>query len=384
MKKRKKEIHVIQIITRLDLGGAQKICLHLVNGLRNKGISTDLISGTGGKLAPTVRSKPGVHLLKDFRHPISPNGFFTDFRCFIKLVSIIRNLKKEHPHLIVHTHSTKAGIMGRWAAFCAGVKNRAHTVHGYAFHGYQNKAYNLLIYLCELVTSLITTHFICVSSADVKIGMRHFPCFLKKHSIIRAAVDWETFFDPKYNGNPFPKNNEFFIFGTAACFKKQKNLFDLLKAFERVHHHNTNTKLEVIGGGILQTAIEQWIKEHNMQNNVILHGWKHDILPILKHWHCFILSSLWEGLPCTIIEARLQKLPVLSYNTGGISDVIIHEENGMLYKQKNWKGLSDGMLTISKNPQLHAKLQSYDDDLNDFKDKHMIQQHVDLYKELTQ
>ena len=165
--KRKKEIYVLHIITRLDLGGAQKVCLALFKGLRNHGVSTELISGTGGELASLASSINGVQLLKEFRHPISPSGILTDLHCLIHMISIIRKLKKQHPRLIVHTHSTKAGIVGRWAAFFAGAKIRIHTIHGYALHQYQNKIYNSFIYIIELMASLVTNHFICVSSIDI-------------------------------------------------------------------------------------------------------------------------------------------------------------------------------------------------------------------------
>jgi len=380
--KPKKEICALHIITRLDLGGAQKVCLLLVNGLRNNGISTELISGTGGELASTVATMPGVLLLKEFRHPISPKGFFTDLRCLITITRLIRKLKKQHPHLIVHTHSTKAGIMGRWAAFFAGAKTRIHTIHGYAFNRHLNKMYVLFVYWCEFITSFITTHFICVSSTDVKKGIRCFPRFSKKHSIIRAAVDWKKFYHAHNNGNPFPAKNTPFIYGTIASLKKGKNLFELLKAFEYVHQKNPHTILEIIGGGELQPALEKWIQEHNLKDSVVLYGWQHTILSIIQQWHSFVFSSLWEGLPCAVVEARLQKLPVLSYITGGIPDVIIHEENGLLYKQHDWQDLAQGMLTISQDPQLYTKLQSYEDNLDDFNDQHMIHQHIQLYKEI--
>jgi len=376
----KKEIHVLHVITRLDLGGAQKVCLTLVNGLRDHGITTNLISGTGGELAPSVSSMQGVELLKEFRHPISPSGLFTDLRCLFHMISIMRKLKKQHPHLIIHTHSTKAGIMGRWAAFFAGIKTRIHTIHGYALHNYQNKIYNLFIYLNELMASLVTTHFVCVSSVDAKRGISYFPRFRKKHSIIRAAVEWNKF--NQSEANPFPQKSEPFIFGTVASLKPGKNLFELLKAFEHVHQNNQNTKLEIVGGGTLHAALEEWIRNHNLQDAVKLYGWQHDVLPIMKHWHCFSFSSLWEGLPCVVVEARLLRLPVLSYITGGIPDVISNGSNGLLYKQRDWHGLANGMLDISGNPELYYKLQSYEDNLSDFNDQHMIEQHIELYKEL--
>ena len=86
--------------------------------------------------------------------------------------------------------------------------------------------------------------------------------------------------------------------------------------------------------------------------------------------------------PCAIIEARLLKLPVISYRTGGIHDVIIHEQNGLLFEQKDWHNLAQGMLEISQKKETHVKLSSCKEDLSDFKNEQMIAQHVDLYRSL--
>lgn len=380
--KHTKEIHVVYIITKLELGGAQKVCLSLFNGLQKENVTTHLISGADGILADSIKNNAQVLLLDDLTREVHTWNLAKDFLCFRKLVQELKKIKQTYPHVIVHTHSTKAGILGRWAAFFAGIRVRVHTIHGYAFHEHQSLLAWCIIYMCELFTSFITTHFVCVSSEDVKIGVKLFPNFAKKHSIIRAAVDTKHFYIPASMAAPFPTTHQPFIFGTIACFKPQKNIFDLLYAFKIVHHNNQNTRLEIIGDGDLRADIEQWIKDNDLENVVILHGWQFDVIPTMRSWHAFVLSSLWEGLPCSIVEARLLKLPVLSYNTGGIHDVILDGENGLLFKQKNWHNLAQGMLELSRSQQLYTKFQNFDDNLTDFDQVTMLQEHVQLYRNL--
>ena len=380
--KHTKEIQVLYIITKLELGGAQKVCLSLLQGLQQSGCTTALISGSEGKLVERVKDQPNIFLLPEFKHEVSLHAVWLEIKNFIKLVFHIKHLKKTYPNLIVHTHSTKAGIVGRWAAFFAGVKKRIHTVHGYGFHQHQSWITWLPIYFLELITSVITTHYVCVSSEDVKTGIRLFPRFAKKHSIIRAAVDWEQFYQPACKTTDLQPEKKAFVFGTVACFKKQKNIFDLLKAFARVHANNTHTRLEIIGDGTLRGAIEIWIAEHRLQEVITLHGWQHQIAPIMLTWDAFVLSSLWEGLPCAIVEARLLKLPVLSYNTGGIHDVIIPGENGFLYPQHDWQSLAQGMLQLIQKPELARKMKTYQEDLSDFNTATMLENHLNLYKNL--
>ncbi len=385
--KQKNYIHVVYIITKLELGGAQKVCLELFNGLQNANISSHLISGAQGTLIDEVKQNDQVILLDNFKREFSFTAIFNELRCLWHLVTQLRNLKKIHPTILVHTHSTKAGIIGRWAAWFAGIKIRIHTIHGYGFHSHQSWLLWLPLYLIELITSSITTHYICVSSADVTIGTQLFPYFAHKHSLIRAAVDQQPFYTParatSMDTETLLSTKSTFTFGTISCFKPQKNLFDLLNAFALVHQNNSTTRLEIIGDGTQRKEIENWIAQHNLTEVITLHGWQTEVAPIMLTWDAFALSSLWEGLPCAIVEARLLKLPVICYDTGGIKDVIIHEQNGLLYKQKDWHELSQGMLALTTNKILYSQLRAYADNLDAFKNKHMINEHIALYTQLT-
>lgn len=396
--KNKKEIQVLYIITKLELGGAQKVCISLFDGIKSNGHESFLISGSdGGPLMKKVESNPNAILLKNLKREVSALGLFMEIKNFLDLTKQIRKIKRENPDLIVHTHSTKAGLVGRWAALFAGVKKRVHTVHGFGFHDHQNKIAWFINYFLELITSFITTHYVCVSCQDVKTGMKLFPNFSKKNSIIRAAVEYEKFYIPakkelesdinnsRANNsrvNYLQENKQPFIFGTIGCFKKQKNLFDLFNAFEYAYLQNHNIKLEILGDGHLRPDLEKWILEHDLKNKIILHGWQEDVPSFMANWNAYVMSSLWEGLPCAIIEARLLKLPVLCYKTGGIHEVITNGQNGFLYPQKNWKELACGMLAISKNKFLYKKMQEHEDDLSDFNNNNMINNHIDLYKNL--
>lgn len=378
---KQKKIAVIYVITKLELGGAQKVCTTLFDHLKEKPhIQTFLITSKG-KLTELRAPDETTFYIDSFAREVGIRTIWYDIKTFILMIRHIRSIKKSFDHAIVHTHSTKAGILGRWAAFLAGVQ-RIHTIHGYAFHDHQSWLVWLMIVATEWLTSLITHHFICVSSYDAQQGKKLFIGFEKKHSIIRAAVAWEQFYLPAVRTTLPP--SESFIFGTVACFKPQKNLFDLLKAFELVYQHNPQTRLELIGDGELRPLITAWIRQHNLEHVITLHGWQNDVASFMMNWHAFVLSSLWEGLPCAIIEARLLKLPVLSYNTGGIYDVIYSGKNGFLYEQKNWSALAQGMLAISNNKQLHERLTQYNDQLADFHYTAMVDAHYQLYSTLSQ
>lgn len=372
-------IHVAIIITKLELGGAQKIALKL-REVENAQFSTSLFSGAGGVLDATVVNDPRVTLASTLTREVSVRGVLSEIRAWWQMVRYLRDLKKKHPNLIVHTHSTKAGILGRWAAWCAGVTTRVHTIHGYAFHDHQPWYHWWPIYMAELFTSFITTQFVCVSSYDHRVGCRLFPFFPKKSTIIRAAVAWDEFSAARAAAPP--KTFKPFIFGTIACFKPQKNIFDTLRAFRVVAEKNDDVWLEIIGDGAQRPQIESWLVEHGLQDRVILSGWCHDVPVRMARWHVFLLTSLWEGLPCSIVEARILHVPVLAYNTGGIADIIMHRVNGCLYRQGSWQKMAQDMLRLIEDPSWYAELSGFADQLQDFHDTAMVEQHRALYARL--
>ena len=377
----KKRIPIVYIITQLELGGAKKVCLSLFKALQKAGCAAHLISGKSGPLVKEVSEHENVFLLPSMQRKISLRSLKNEWKNFWILIKTLKQLKKQHPHLIVHTHSTKAGLIGRWAAWGTRIQTRIHTIHGYGFHEHQSWLVWLPIYLLELLTSLITTHFICVSAYDADTGMRLFPGFAIKHSIIRAGVDTQQFSTPAFQLRA-PSTKKPFIFGSISCFKPQKNLIDLLHAFEKVHQANNRARLEIIGDGAQRKDLEDWIAAHNLSQVITLHGWQHTVAKITKEWHAFALSSLWEGLPCAVIEARLQHLPIVSYKTGGIPEVVLDQQNGFLVAQGDWQKLASRMITLMHTQDLYCKMQQFPDNLADFDNSHIITEHIALYKEL--
>ena len=386
-----KNPHIIYILTKLELGGAQKVCLTLLKNFKN----CSLISGAEGILVSDVKTDQSVFLIDSFKREVRLLSIFSEIKTFLKMIFKMRSLKKKHPNIIVHTHSTKAGLMGRWSALFSGIKKRVHTVHGFGFHNHQNKIAWLINFTLEFATSLITTHYVCVSKEDRKIGIKLLLNFKKKSSVIRAAVDYEKFYTPAKldqskkicQGSIFQETKKNFIIGTVSCLKPQKNIIDLLKAFKLFIDklsttESKNIKLQIIGDGIQRKIVEEWISKNKLESKIDLLGWQNDIQKFMNSWDIFAMSSLWEGLPCAIVEARLSKLPVIAYKINGIPEIIQNGKNGFLVKPGNWKLLSQKMEILFKDFDLLKTMKIHPDDLNEFKNTTMIKQHSNLYQKL--
>lgn len=364
--------HVLYIITKLELGGAQKVCLSLFHAGNTPDTKAWLISGTEGTLVPQVADNPQVILLPSLKREIC----WSDITAWWQIYQQIRTLKKEYPDLIVHTHSTKAGCLGRTAAWFAGVKKIIHTVHGFGFHEYQSRLGYLVAYYLEKVISRITTTYVCVSQTDIEIGKKTIQNFAAKCVLIRAAID-DTKFIPAHNK---PLSFSTCVYGTVACFKPQKNIFDLLEAFRQVHaYHHKNVHLEIIGDGLQRPLIESWIQEHKLGDVITLHGWQENPATIMQTWDCFVLSSLWEGLPCAVIEARTLQLPIVAYNVGGLGDIIKHGKNGFMCAPQCVNLLTHYMALVGQNNYLRTTLGTYQEDLREFSQAYMIMKHREIY-----
>jgi glycosyltransferase involved in cell wall biosynthesis len=160
-----------------------------------------------------------------------------------------------------------------------------------------------------------------------------------------------------------------------------------LAAFKIVHQTLVQRgepapRLEIVGDGAQRSAFEAWIRDAGLQEAVLLVGWQHNVADWMRTWHLFVLSSLWEGLPCSVVEARLSRLPVVAYDVGGISEVIVHGKNGFLVRPNDVQGLAACMLQAISDPSLYRSLAEHGDVLIDFHNQTMVKNHHILYQKL--
>lgn len=379
---------VVYIITKLELGGAQKVCLSLLQQVAARGVKTILITGPEGPLVPKAHMVcDEVYTIPSLQREVGVLSLWQEVVAFAHMTWQLWHLRRTYGKLTVHTHSTKAGIMGRWAAWFAGADSIVHTVHGFGFHAYQKAVVWWMHYMLEYVTAWITTAYVCVSSTDKEFGERLLPYFANRSCIIRAAVEWQAFASPAHKVRPARllrrQPGRPLRLGTISCFKPQKNLMDLLEAIRRlVHDDHITLECEIVGDGEQAAELFAWSVKHGLQEVVRFCGWQYDVAPLMREWDVFALSSLWEGLPCAIIEARLLQLPVVAYDVGGIREVIHHEENGMLLPPGDVDGLYRALKAVLLDASLRNRLADAKNDLSSFNDGVMAAAHTDLYQQL--
>jgi len=224
---------------------------------------------------------------------------------------------------LIHTHSSKAGVLGRWAAFFLSVKS-VHTVHGFAFHDYQNFVLRFCSILIEKITASISDKIIFVSEEVEKKAF--------KNSIITTKEKAEVIYElvKVVPGERRIKNRNFFIIGMVAPLKEQKRPEDFIKFATSLSRRRKDVKFILVGDGKLRLRLEGLAKRYGILDKVEFKGWRYDVYTIMQSFDIFVLTSIFEGQPHVIIEAMALSIPIIATAVDGVRDLIFQGENGFL------------------------------------------------------
>lgn len=349
---------VVHVITRLDFGGAQQNTLWTTQNLDPKKWEVILICGKGGFLESAgieASQKSGFRLffIPSLRREINP------FYDLIACVRLILFFLKEKPDL-VHTHSSKAGILGRIAAWVAGVKIIVHTYHGFGFHDRQNSLVKKIYVILERFCARVSAALVFVSRANWNYAFQNGIGPESRFHLIRSGVDLSRF--PAVVKDPGLKKKEL-GFGvdnpliiSIGNLKPQKNPSDFLELAAEILKNFPEARFLFIGDGPLRADVQRQIAGLGLDQKIKLLGWRKDAAEWLSVADVFVLTSLWEGLPRSLVEAMKSGLPCVAYAVDGICDLIQDGENGYLAPIKNVKVLSEKVSLLLKNSILRENM----------------------------
>ncbi|OGS22846.1 MAG: hypothetical protein A2314_02235 [Elusimicrobia bacterium RIFOXYB2_FULL_50_12] len=345
-----KKIKVCHIITMLELGGAQQNTLYTLSHLNREKFAPVLITGKGGILDSEAAAMPGVetHFI---RHLIRPTCPLRDIAGFFTILWLLIKIRPD----IVHTHSSKAGILGRWAAYFAGVPFIVHTFHGFGFHDFQWAPVKYLYICIEWLTAKISGALIVVSTDNIVKALRHGVGRREQYCVIRSGIDVEKY--KKKAGNRAEKRKELGIpadkkvIATIGPFKPQKNLEDFIAVAEMVNARRPDTAFLIIGDGAGRPRLELLIGSMERPGTVKLPGWRRDVNEILAATDIFAMTSLWEGLPRSILEAMSAGLPVVANAVDGVREIVKDGETGFLITPRDTKAMAEKLIELATNTE---------------------------------
>ncbi len=345
---------VAHLVTRLDLGGAQQNTLHTVRHLDRAFFEPLLICGRGGLLDEEASADPSFRtvFVDPLRRDISP------IHDLLALLELTRILLDEKPDLL-HTHSSKAGILGRLAAALAGVPVVVHTYHGFGFHDRQPPFVKNFYVLLERLCARLTDALIFVSKANIAYAAKHGIARPEEAVLIRSGV--------ALSGLPAPVDASKLkmsagvgmhkpLVVSIGNLKPQKNVADLLEAAALVLAAVPEARFAFIGDGPQRRVLEARAFALGLQDRFFFLGWRRDAAQWLAASDVFVMTSLWEGLPRALVEAMKSGKPAACYGTDGVLDLVKSGENGFTVEPGDHAALAARVTELLKDEPLRRRL----------------------------
>jgi glycosyltransferase involved in cell wall biosynthesis len=353
-------MRVTHVITRLIVGGAQENTIASVLGLRAKpGVEVDLVSGPTlgpeGSLESVLAGHPGLlTILPQLVRPLHP---WKDSLAWRKLTELFRARRPQ----IVHTHSGKAGVLGRLAAARAGVPIIIHTIHGPSFGTFQGQLANLLFRSAEHYASRATTHFVVVADA-------------MKQQYVAAGIGRPDQYTRIVSGFPLEpflaSTNDLalrarlglapddVVIGKIARLFKLKGHDDLFTIAPALVRSCPRIKFLLVGDGFWRERFEDRARSSGLEKHVVFAGLvPPDAVPrLVGIMDILVHLSLREGLPRALPQALAAARPVVAYDADGAREVCLENETGFLLPPGDLAGLRERLLRLAGDPALRERL----------------------------
>jgi glycosyltransferase involved in cell wall biosynthesis len=355
-------VKILRVIARLNMGGPALHVAYLTEGLTKRGYDTTLVSGSlarGEDSMAFVADARGVEVVRidELGREISP---LRDLLATIRLAKLIR---KERPQ-ILHTHTAKAGTVGRAAALLAGSRRPpiiVHTFHGHVLRGYFGPLRSLFFRLLERRLAAGTTALIAVSPQvrDDLVALGVAP--RERFVVIRLGIELDERIAPDQNGRGESRRylgipGDRFAVGWIGRMTAVKRTDDVLVAFKRLRDSGVDAVLCMVGDGPDRLQLEQRAHELGVARNTVFLGYQEDVAPFYAAFDALVLPSGNEGTPVSVIEALAAELPVVATRVGGVPDVVRDGEDGFLVDAGATDDLADRLAQLARDPALRARM----------------------------
>jgi glycosyltransferase involved in cell wall biosynthesis len=331
--------HVVRIIARLNVGGPARQVILLDERLRHLGWTSLLVHGEVGPREDTLEPAAlarGVTTLKlpELGRRVRP---WSDLVAFVRIVRLLFRARPD----VVHTHTAKAGAVGRLAAAVYNSTRSphqrclvVHTFHGHVFEGYFGPRETWLIRHAERALAGLSDRIIAISErqrTDLTERVRVAP--RSRVAVVPLGLELDGFLHPAPRAAARQRlglSPDAVVVGFIGRLVPIKRPELLLSAFETVARRCSHVELLVVGDGELRPALEAQVRASGLSNRIVFAGWRHDLDTVYGALDIVALTSRNEGTPVALIEAMASGLPVVATDVGGVSDLVEHETTGLV------------------------------------------------------
>lgn len=382
-----RKIKVLHIITRLDRGGSAQNTLFTVSRLKKERFSVVLMSGETKDKDSHVSDFIAQEKINYILVPqlIREINFLKDIRVFKKIYQFIKEGKFD----IVHTHSSKAGILGRWAAKMAGVKIIVHTPHGHIFYGYGFGWFKTKLFIfIEQLTGLITDRIITLTQKGKEEHISYKIGGPDKFTPIYSGIEIDKFLNFHVNVTeekeklriPFDSP----VIGTVSRLSPVKGNKYFAACLPQVVDKFPDLRVLMVGEGEERKELQDYIEKKGLLKNVIFMGEFKDIRSVLSILDILVLASLNEGMGRCLLEAQVLGVPVVATKVGGIPEVVKDGISGILVPPQDSKAMAGALISLLSDKRLRCKMSQEAKKWADekFSAKVMVEKISNLYEEL--
>ncbi|MBI5873348.1 MAG: glycosyltransferase family 4 protein [Candidatus Omnitrophica bacterium] len=369
----------------MDRGGAPDIVRLLFEKLPPDEFDLTLIYGR--TVCPSERTKALLRelgqravLIPSLRRDV--NAFY-DLKAFFNIFIILRKSKFD----IVHTHTAKAGALGRVAAKMAGVRNVVYSLHGHDFYGYFGYWGSRAVVWAEKIASLFCDKIHALTELEKKDLILFNICPEYKIEVIYSGVDLDLLRPSQQildNFKQGPSKDKTYQVGMVGRLEPVKGPRYFIDAAEIVLKQKSNVKFMVVGDGVLKDALQKRVMDSGLAEKIIFTGWREDVNSILFTLDILVLPSLNEAVGRSALEAQGLGVPVVAANVGGLPEVVKDGVTGFLVEPKDPAALAGALIKLlnddNKRREMGQAARGWVDEK--FSDRVMVEKFEGLYKKL--
>ena len=364
----------MHMLARLNIGGPTAYTISLLNSLPSSCYQSLLVCGKVGRdegdMSYLAKEKNVfTRYIPDLGRKISP---LNDLKSYIAIRKIIKQFKPN----IIHTHTSKAGAIGRFAGVTLNISKKhnskiklIHTYHGHVFHSYFNPVTSYIFILIERFLAKFTDYIIVISPKQkFDICRKYRVARPGKVRLVPLGFNLTRFTIQSNNRMKirkkyFPQSTDskklVGVIGRLTKVKNHRMFLDSIKCLEEKGKVDL-FKFLIIGDGELKADLQSYSNKLGISDKVVFTGWQKDMPSIYEALDIVVLTSLNEGTPVTLIEGMAAKKPIVATNVGGVSDLMGRleldkgnelqiTENGMLIPTENSKALAEALIYLTEN-----------------------------------
>lgn len=372
---------VLHVITMLELGGAQRNTLDTVALLDRTRFSVALACADEGILLEEARSIPSCTVvpLRSLRREVRPQS---DVRALGELRRAISAFQPD----IVHTHSSKAGVLGRLAARLEGVPHVVHSIHGFGFGVHQLAPVRAAFLAAERLAARWTEAFIAVSHRNAADGVALGLFEPEQVRVIRSGIDLAAFRNPPDGAAlrrelGIPERAP--VVAQVSCFKPQKAPERFVRAAALILALCPEAHFLLVGDGVLRPRLERLRGELGLHGRLHMPGWRRDVPSVLAAANVATLTSRFEGLPRVAVEALAAGVPVVAMAVEGVAEVVRDGVDGFVVREGDVAALVDRVtLLLRDGSRRRAMVARAGETVAEWDREGMVRRQEELYEEL--